>query len=538
MVISSDKTISLSEFFRFVVEALPAIALSVILTTHSTPAKAEFVFNQVVLTGDLAPGTGGTVIDSLVYTPSINDRGEVAFSARLRSGESGPPVDFANDEAIFGPASPGTTGSPFGLVAREGQVASGAGGPEYLFLFWSPPSIDADGGVAFLASLQTGTTGPVVDDQNREAIFGPATPGTPGSAIGVLVREGGVAHGANGVEFDFLGQPVLNAAGDLAFTTSLRTGSTGPTVDSDNDRAIFAISTAGNTPPQTSLLAREGDTAPGTGGAEYASLISTPVIDAAGGVTFFATLRSGASGTAVNTSNDTAIFGPKTSGGELGLLVREGDTAPGAGGAEFSSFSNPSLNSNNQIAFFARLRNGATGPEVDDSNDAAIFGPASLGGPLTMVAREGDIAPDTGGAEFEMFTFSPGLSDRGHMVFLADLRTGASGETVDRTNDQALYAMIDNELTLILRRGDLFPVDPADALAEARTVTNIRSFNADQSFSDSGRLALVLSFDDSSSGIFTVLIPEPGALGLYLSGLLLMLRRRRGKLCVLRTTAE
>ena len=492
--------------------ALTALAAVPALTPTAT--AAPLTFNQVALTGDVAPGTGGAEFIGFV-SPALNAAGEVAFEAFLRTGDTGPTVTGSNDNAIFGP----TPSGGLGILAREGDGAPDAGGAKFSSLGF--PALNAAGGVAFQAFLRTGDTGPTVSGDNDNAIFGP-TPSAGGS-LGIVAREDNPAPDAGGAEFDFFNDvPALNAAGDVAFRAVLRTGDTGPTVDftNRNRQAICGPTPSGG----LGILAREGDPAPDAGGAEFSGFVDNPALNTDGDVAFRAFLRTGDTGPAVTNDNQEAIFGPTPSGG-FGILAREDAPAPDADGAEFSNFSSPALNAAGDVAFSAVLRTGDTGPTVT-SNNEALFGPTPSGG-LGLLARADAPAPGAGGAEFSGFN-APALNAAGDVAFLAVLQTGDTGPPITffTNNAVALYVLVDGEFQLVVREGDLFTLGPADAIAEARTISGI-GFNPQNGLSDTRQLAFELSFTDGTAGIFTTNVPEPASLALLAAGLPLILRRRR-----------
>ncbi|MEM8866344.1 MAG: choice-of-anchor tandem repeat NxxGxxAF-containing protein, partial [Planctomycetota bacterium] len=114
-------------------------------------------------------------------------------------------------------------------------------------------------------------------------------------------------------------------------------------------------------------------------------------------------------------------------------VAREDDPAPGAGGAEYSFFSDPALNAAGDMAFEAFLRTGDTGPEVDGSNDGALF--AFVDGEPQLIVREGDpftVFPDAGPPEVRTISFIDfdrlnGMSDTGGLAFKLFFTDDTSG---------------------------------------------------------------------------------------------------------------
>jgi hypothetical protein len=90
---------------------------------------------------------------------------------------------------------------------------------------------------------------------------------------------------------------------------------------------------------------------------------------------------------------------------------------------------------------------------------------------------------------------------------------------------------IDGTLHKIARTSDLFEVAPGDV----RTITNIGGLGTSGgqdgrpiNLSNTGELAFQLDFNDGSSGVFAVSVPEPsiGAMALIASASLAVRRRR------------
>ncbi|MFM2294934.1 MAG: hypothetical protein RLZZ350_1347 [Verrucomicrobiota bacterium] len=148
-------------------------------------------------------------------------------------------------------------------------------------------------------------------------------------------------------------------------------------------------------------------------GAVY-SMFGTPACNDFNQVAFKATLLSGFGDVMV--SNSTAIYVGNP--GAEALAVRTSDLAPNATGAAttayFSGFSDPVINSFGEIAFRGTLKILGS---VTALNDTGLW--STVGGTLHLVAREGDVDPDTGGT-FSVFN-SFALPDYGDIVFQASL---------------------------------------------------------------------------------------------------------------------
>ena len=510
----------------------------------------------VVLTGDLAPGAGGSATYNSFSTPTLNDAGQTAFVGFLDPGGG---VTTSNDTGIWS----GGAGS-VALVAREGDVAPGTSSATYSG--FNAPVLNDAGQTAFRGSLNQGgdvTTSnnsgiwsegsgslalvaregspapgtssadyrnfshQALNDAGQTAFTGFLTGGSVTSSndygiwsegsgsLALVAREGDVAPGTGSAVYSSLGTLVLNDAGQTVFRGVLNQGGD---VNSSNDSGIWSGG-AGS----LALVAREGDVAPGTGSAVYSFLGSTPALNNAGETAFSGLVT----GSGVNTSNNSGIWSGDAGG--LALVARGGSPAPGTS-ATYGSFRNPVLNDSGQTAFQSSL----TGGGVTLSNNFGIWSEGS--GSLALVAREGDVAPGTGSAEYSRFDFLV-LNDAGQTAFQGVL---ALGGDVNSSNDRGIWAQNSaGVLELIAREGDLLEVAPGDS----RTVSFLAfvgsTSNSDgrrSGFNNSGELAFLANFTDGSRGIFLssfdVQAPAPGTLGLLGMGLLgVMASARRGRRC-------
>ena len=436
----------------------------------------------IARSGDSAPGAADGAAFAFFDAPSINDSGDVAFQASLRTG-TGAEVNFDNFQGIFGPTS--GAGSPLGLIARRGSPAPDVNDGAVFGSVFSP-SLNESGDVAFLTFLRTGTGPPVNGDfsggtSNNSAIFGP-TAGA-GSPFGLVVRAGDPAPGVDGEDFDFVDTPSLNDSGDVAFKAFLRTGTV---IDGNNNDAIFGPTAGAGSP--LGLVAREDSPAPGfDNGVEFGTVLS-PSINEFGDLVFQAFLRS---------PGDPPQF-------------------------PFPVFIPPPVE---------------PGP-IDSSNNTSLFGPTSgAGSPLGIIFQEDEPAPGvTDGAEFSDLLFSngdtlgtPALNASGDVAFTTFLRVDSS--SIASGTNFALFASIADESQLIVRGGDLVTVTlPDGSGTEDRTVRSI--FFSPNGLNDAGELAFRLSFTDGTQGIFTTAsatsIPEPSSLALLgLVSLGVMVHRRK-----------
>ena len=181
----------------------------------------------------------------------LNDQGDVAFVARLSTGQ-GAAVTDDNDMGIFGPIQ--GAGSALGLIFREGDPAISIADGSAFGKLVTPPLLNDLGDIAFHCTLKTGSGG-VIGNLNDDAIFGP-TKGA-GSPVGLIARDGDVVpEASDGAVLNLKNYygPVINNRGSIAFLTDLRTGDGGGRVDESNDKAVFAY-----TDRKLRMVVRTGD---------------------------------------------------------------------------------------------------------------------------------------------------------------------------------------------------------------------------------------------------------------------------------------
>jgi hypothetical protein len=233
----------------------------------------------------------------------------------------------------------------------------------------------------------------------------------------------------------------------------------------------------------TTLVAARGTGASGTA-TTFASF-GPPAVNASDGAAFNALLSLGSG---VTSANDDGIWADD-SGGNLDLLAQTGTSAPGTS-AVFQMLSDPVYSDSFEIAFRGLLKivsGAATG-----ATSAGIWSNGS--GPLALVARQGSLAPVSGGT-FATFT-ALGLTSAGP-IFYATLNNGSG---VTPANSAGIWEG-ETAQTLALRLGQnvggkiltKLMFMPAETFVDGQT----RSYNA------SGDVACAATFSDRTTGLVT-----------------------------------
>lgn len=300
--------------------------------------------------GDPAPGTpDGVYFDSQPIVGFVfNDAGTVAFQGRL----AGPGVTPANELGIWA-GRPGA----IELVVRQQSPAPG-GRENWQIIDLSTPVINEAGQLAFAGQL----AGPGIGSLNRGAVWV-----GPPEQLKIAVQTGSPAPGCGAsVVFYSFDDPVINATGAIALRAHLAGEGVVSAQGGDvpNNEGIWA-GPAGS----LGLVARTGETAPGTSGdTRFESFGPALVLNAGGEVAFRAELV----GPEVMERNDRGIWAGRP--GAVQLVVREGDTIEVAPGDEriievlsFGGISggqdgrNTSFNDAGQLVFSAYFRDGTRG---------------------------------------------------------------------------------------------------------------------------------------------------------------------------------
>lgn len=364
-----------------------------------------------------------------------------------------------------------------------GFIYSAFSGVAENFAVLGSPVINQQGRTAFFATLSGGD---VVQGTDDNGIWAQDSTG----AVQLVVRAGQQAPGTTtGTVFSLLSSsPAFSADGRITFQSTLA----GPDITQSNASGIWTQDTGGN----IQLVARAGNSAPGTT-ANFGMIAGAPSVNSLGNIAFTAGLTGGG----VTTANNRGIW--SNGSGTLSLVVRENDAATDAGtGVTFGDLetSNPIIGDNNEIAFRASL----AGTGVTTANNASLW--EASGGTLSLVAREGEVAPGVSdGATFLRFENDVLVNANGQTAFVAAL----TGSGVTSANNLGIWAEDSSGLlTLVARTGELLDVDNTAGLDE-RTITELSLLSSASSlggpspaFDTTGMLAFFAAFDDSTSGIF------------------------------------
>ena len=517
--------------------------LLVVACLSASVAEAQLL-RKVAMTGDDALGTEVGAKFGNVNWPVLNAGGQVAFSATLTN------TDLFNDQGVWSEGS-----GPLGLVARRGDPAPGtAAGVTFdyfgdvalndsgqsaffshlrgpgVFAFndygvWSQgtgslekvvrsgdPAPGTPSGVTFISGLIE----PVFNGGGRSAFLAQVTGNAVSSAddwgiwaegpLALVAREGNQAPGLPaGVNYNLLGQPSLNSAGQMIFFGRVA----GSGVTSANEGVIWSNRTG-----TIAAVVREGNAAVGVGAGVSFRDLGASVLNTHGMIAFHSRLSGGG----VTTANDGGIWSEQS--GVMSLVVREGNQAAGTpAGTNFADFNSPVLNNAGQIAFRATLTGAGTGSGIWSEGFAGQH----------LVARTGAQAPGTPfGAVFNILG-APVFNSAGQTAFQGFLTGGGTTSATSQgiwAEDQA------GLLRLIARAGDLLEVSPGDF----RTIASLgfRPYSNNDSgrpsgFNDLGQLAFLAQFTDGTSGVFVsslAAVPEPPALVLCSAVLGVVLLRR------------
>ncbi|WP_442484138.1 DUF7453 family protein [Aeoliella sp. SH292] len=378
--------------------------------------------------------------------PSLNDAGEIAFRANLRTND-----DTANFAGLYR----GVGGNGLQEVFRSGQPApdgdgifGNAGGPvlnesDQIVFFsqlWVTNAVDGifrrDGSAPIVQLARAGQSPPdgdgVFQRFNSLAINNSGlttfladirdahTRGDNGGIFGIDDSNGlmvemvrtldsvPVGHGF----FNSLGNSALNERGQVVFSASI--GGLG--VEASEDSGLFLVQNGTG----VTEIVREGQLTP-SGDGEY-ERFGVFALNDAGQVSYHATIRNAASGSA----NLGGIFRSDDSGSAI-EIVRSGE--PVNGGDVILNFDSIALNNSGQTVFLGLLssRMGTHVPAGLYFHDDALgllqiarVGDSLLGSTITRLQFKGH------GESINNQQHS-GLNDLGQVAFTFDLADGRDG---------------------------------------------------------------------------------------------------------------
>src|SRR5262249_4656159 len=330
--------------------------------------------SMMIRGADPAPGLSGITLNSAssqgigtAYRMSPDGR---TFWGSTLSGAGG---TTANDTAVFGGFASG-----LGLIVREGDPAPGTAGAVFGGTFSSPSAqttaINRNGNVLFQGTLLGGD---VVGTTNNTAWY----TGAPGS-LSILVRKGATVLGTGETASALLFTGQMDNNGRVLYDLTL-----GVPATTANDNSLWLYTPGSG----STLLVREGQSAPGTAGATFNNAANTWAAGVGpNGFTrtgYYTLLADLLNGDVVGTTNNQAFYRGDTASG-LTLVARKGDPAPGTDGV-FNGFtaSGISVNASGAVAFEASLTGGTT----TASNNTGIW--VGAPGSLQLIARAGSVAP-------------------------------------------------------------------------------------------------------------------------------------------------
>ncbi len=313
----------------------------------------------------------------------------------------------------------------FEIVARRGEQADGfPSGATYAgFSGSDKTSINANGEIAFAGQMR----GNAIGMPDIHALWWRRTGGDV-----ELVYEGRSPIPILPYDFEIFEFPRLTNDGGLAFECGVRNQPDGATRFGEH---FFYRDASG----QLSLLAREKEEAPGSGGFEFKSfLFYEPIAGGNDHPTFVG-------GFGPNAGNDQRGIWVRGQGGAIIPLLLEGTQGPGLApgvtirGNELDS--EPCINEKGVIVCSGELE----GPGIDNNNDYALW--VGRPGDLKLVLQSGDTIQVTNGSTKTIRNFSyqrhgggqdgepTCLNDAGQFVFRISYNGGESIVMIDDVCD-------------------------------------------------------------------------------------------------------
>ena len=434
----------------------------------------------------LSTSTNGIGIGN---APRIAANGLMMFSASVWDFTPAATVTATNDTLLY----VGTPGG-FSILARENDVAPGTGGAYYAnfgTLNNQSTCINSAGWVLFQSTLvNNALANPQVVTGNNAAWFG----GQIGN-VQMLLRKSEILPSGeqiNTTGLGFLSQ--MNSNGHVLLDVSYLVGSGTPAVTAANDKAVWICVPGGS----RTQIVREGDPTPipgtffGNAANSWAYGSGSSTFNVAGQFLD----NSPLTGAVTVGVDDRALFLLSAAGHSV--VYRKGDLAPGVQGAnpgatlDTANDSSLCLNDSGMVCFEATLANGG----VTTANDSGIW--IGTPGNLTLVCREGDVAPGTGGLLFGQTTGVQLLMNGAGQLFFQNTLTGAAPGSL--TGSTWMWDPVVG-LHALFRPGDLVEVQPG-IFRTPYTAGGVQFTNGDGrplSFANDGTVVTKLSMTDGTS---------------------------------------
>lgn len=421
-------------------------------------------------TGDVAPGAGGAVFNTLAVR-GVTDDGQVAIWASL----SGTGVDASNDFGVwFG--YPGA----LQLVARDGEPVPGLTNTDLIDTV--VPLVAPDGRMTLVLRFVDAS-----GDLNGAVLVG--YPGNfemvarsgdtlPGMPAGTAIPLGSLSVGGGQV----------NGNGVVVIGARYRGAESG--------QGIW-IGTPGN----LSLAVRStetGSVVPGVPGA-YFSQTHGGWLNDSGEFAFGASIREGADVRQGIWTGQPGSFVLHLLDGQSFASLASGQTVDFAAGSL-----RPYVSETGQISIGLHgAGQGSTliGPGITDKNRRAIL--SGRPGNVAFVARQGDPAPETvNGERLGKFGYNSYTVNGLDQVLFRLSLTNASGSELGQS---AIYLWDAGTSVMLVRSGD----ELVTASGQSYQISSIIQLSAERAVSDDGQAAFLAQVPASGErGIFVVGLPN------------------------------
>lgn len=368
--------------------------------------------------------------------PRIGPDGTMLLGCWLDDG--GVSVDGSNNSALFHGA-PGA----LQLLARKGDPAPGTAGATYSANFTAVPINDGrlgGNGTALFRSRLAG--GDVTGGSDDEAWF----IGSPGN-VSIMLREGqAVSTGETIQRLNPTGITQINGSNLVLIDVDYSHSGVSPQVDGFNDRALLMWVPGG----VVFQLLREGGSSPfGSarlgvqGGEAWNVRTSQNSLSGFGDALVWVGLDDGIGAQGLMVASLLSQVG----------VARDGDPAVGVPGAVYDTFESESLalTPGGHVVFQATL---AQGGGVGNNNDSGLW--TGKPGALELIAREGDVAPGTGGFRWGQLAGAGVASNAsGQIIFRNTLTNPSNGA---KHGSVWSYDPLDGLRLLLFNDGQPIPV--------------------------------------------------------------------------------